>query len=82
MEQNPPTTEGLAKLSEAQQAQFNKGMADVSAAMSWLSDALRGSDNATLPEGRRRCQTSVCPHVHRVRPLQLSGHRPLHRSAS
>ena len=34
--------------SEAQQAQFNKGMADVSAAMSRLSDALRGSDNAAL----------------------------------
>ena len=35
-------------MSEAQQAQFNKGMADVTQALSRLSDALRGADNAAL----------------------------------
>ena len=47
VEQNLPDLKAY-KLSEAQQAQFNKGMADVSAAMSRLSDALRGTDNAAL----------------------------------
>ncbi len=36
------------RLSEAQIAQFNKGMADVTAAMSRLSEALRGADDAAL----------------------------------
>ena len=47
VEQNLPDLKAY-KLSEAQQAQFNKGMADVSAAMTRLSDALRGNDNAAL----------------------------------
>lgn len=47
VEQNLPDLKAY-KLSEAQQAQFNKGMADVSAAMTRLSDALRGADNAAL----------------------------------
>ena len=36
------------RLSEAQIAQFNKGLADVTAAMSRLSEALRGADDAAL----------------------------------
>ena len=47
IEQNLPDLKAY-RLNEAQQAQFNKGMADVSAAMTRLSDALRGNDNAAL----------------------------------
>lgn len=47
VEQNLPDVKAY-QLSEAQQAQFSKGMADVSAAMTRLSDALRGSDHAAL----------------------------------
>jgi len=36
------------QMNEARLAQFNKGMAEVTAAMSRLSDALRGVDNAAL----------------------------------
>ena len=47
IEQNLPDPKAY-QLSEAQQAQFNKGMADVTQALSRLSDALRGADNAAL----------------------------------
>jgi len=47
IEQNLPDPK-VYQLSEAQQAQFNKGMADVTQALSRLSDALRGADNAAL----------------------------------
>jgi hypothetical protein len=41
---NPPAY----GLNEARLAQFNKGVADVTAALARLSDALRGADNAAL----------------------------------
>jgi len=47
VEQNLPDPK-VYQLSEAQQTQFNKGMADVTQALSRLSDALRGTDNAAL----------------------------------
>ena len=47
VEQNLPDLKAYG-LSEAQQGQFTKGMADVTVAMARLSDALRGSDNAAL----------------------------------
>lgn len=47
IERNLPNPQAY-KLSGAQQAQFNKGMADETAALTRLSDALRGSDNAAL----------------------------------
>ena len=47
VEQNQPDLKTY-RLSEAQQAQFTKGMTDVSAAMTRLSEALRGDDNAAL----------------------------------
>jgi hypothetical protein len=47
VEQNLPDPKAY-RLSEAQIAQFNKGMADVTASMARLSDALRGTDNAAL----------------------------------
>ncbi len=47
IEQNLPNPQAYG-LKDARLAQFNKGLADESAALSRLSDALRGSDNAAL----------------------------------
>jgi hypothetical protein len=47
IEQNLPNPQAY-HLNEARLAQFNRGMADVTAALSRLSDALRGTDNAAL----------------------------------
>lgn len=47
IEQNLPNPQAYG-LDAAQRAQFDKGMADETAALSRLSDALRGSDNAAL----------------------------------
>ena len=47
VEQNLPNPQAY-HLNEARLAQFNRGMADVTAALSRLSDALRGNDNAAL----------------------------------
>ena len=47
IEQNLPNPQAYG-LKDARLAQFNKGLADESAALSRLSDALRGNDNAAL----------------------------------
>jgi tetratricopeptide (TPR) repeat protein len=47
IEQNLPDPKAY-RLNEAQQAQFNKGMADVTQALSRLSEALRGTDDVAL----------------------------------
>ena len=47
IEQNLPSPQAYG-LNEVRLAQFNRGMADVTAALTRLSDALRGTDNAAL----------------------------------
>ena len=47
IEQNLPSAQ-VYGLTDARLAQFNKGMADVTATLARVSDALRGTDNAAL----------------------------------
>lgn len=61
VEQNLPSPP-VYGLNEARLAQFNRGMADVTAALARLSDALRGTDNAAL----LKAAAAIKPHFART----------------